>query len=65
MRFATGLIDANRTTHPTGPPVIISFPDSAAYERWAGTVTDAAVMELTVQELFDLSKQTIRSHVVT
>lgn len=44
--------------------VINAFPDSAAYERWAADVTDAAVMELTVQELFDLSKQTIRSHVV-
>lgn len=52
------------TPIPTTCSVINSFPDSAAYERWARNVTEAAVMELTVQELFDLSKRTIQSHVV-
>lgn len=51
------------TPIPTTCSVINSFPDSAAYERWVAGVTDAAVMELTVQELFDLSQQTIRSYV--
>lgn len=52
------------TPIPTTCSVINAFPNPAAYERWSANVTDAAVMELTVQELFDLSKQTVQSHVV-
>jgi hypothetical protein len=48
---------------PTTCSVINAFPDSAAYEEWAAGVTDAAVMELDIETVFDLSKQAVRSHV--
>lgn len=49
---------------PTICWVTNAFPDSAAYEPWTTNVTDVAVTEPTVHEMFDLSKQTILSNVV-
>lgn len=48
---------------PTTCSVINAFEDSAAYEDWATGISDAAVMELDVETMFALSKQTVRSHV--
>lgn len=48
---------------PTVCSVINAFPDSEAYERWAAGITEAAVIELSVEELFFHSQQAARSHV--
>lgn len=48
---------------PTVCSVINAFPDSEAYDRWAAGVTDAAVIELSVERLFSMSRQTERTYV--
>lgn len=48
---------------PTTCSVINAFPDSGAYERWAKDVSDAAVMELSVEESFALSQRSAQSHI--
>lgn len=50
---------------PTTCTVTNAFPDPGAYERWATDVTDAAVMELSVEEAFALSRRVVRGHVTT
>lgn len=50
---------------PTTCLVTNSFPNSAAYQHWAADITDAAVMELSVEEAFELSRRVVRGHVTT
>lgn len=49
---------------PTTCSVINSFPDPEAYEEWAATVTDAPVMQISVEELFELAQEPTQSTVV-
>lgn len=48
---------------PTTCAAINAFPTSAAYDRWERDVTEAAVMELTVEELFALARWATETHV--
>lgn len=46
---------------PTVCSVINAFPESEAYERWAAGVSHAAVIQVSVEELFARSKQAART----
>lgn len=51
------------TPIPTTCSVINAFPDSDTYQRWADGVSDAAVMELSVETAFALAQEAVQSHV--
>lgn len=46
------------STIPTTCSLITAFPNSKAYERWATTVSNGAVMELSVEDLVAISRRT-------
>lgn len=48
---------------PTTCSSINAFPSSGAYDRWERDVTEAAVMQLTVEELFALARWATEEHV--
>lgn len=48
------------STIPTTCSVINAFPDSEAYAQWAAGVSEAAVMELSVEEMVALARRTVR-----
>ncbi|WP_101297964.1 organomercurial lyase [Halegenticoccus soli] len=48
---------------PTTCAVTNAFPDSASFERWAAEISEAALVELSVEKAFSLSKQAARTHV--
>lgn len=50
---------------PTTCSVINTFPSSSDYDRWARDVSEAAVMQLTVDELFALARWATETHVST
>lgn len=54
------------STIPTTCSLINAFPNPKAYERWAVTVSNGAVMELSVEELIVAARQTAqRRYVIT
>lgn len=48
---------------PTTCSAINAFPTSAAFDRWERGVSEAAVMELSVEELFALARWATEAHV--
>lgn len=48
---------------PTTCSLINAFPDSDAYERWAEGVSNAAVMELSVERAFAVAQEAVESDV--
>ena len=48
---------------PTTCSVTTAFPDSTSFERWAAEISEAAVVEITVEQAFPLSKQAARTQV--
>ena len=56
-------LNAPDASTPTTCSVINAFPDSASFERWAAEISEAALVEITVEKAFSLSKQAARTHV--
>lgn len=48
---------------PTTCSVTNAFPDARAYEQWAAEVSDAAVMQLSVEGMVALSERALQSHI--
>lgn len=63
QEFATIEKELNEpATIPLTCSLINAFPDSSAYERWAGEISGAGVMDLTVEDFVALSYQSSRSN---
>jgi hypothetical protein len=56
-------LNAPDASIPTTCSVINAFPDSASFERWAAEISEATLMEITVEKAFSLSKRAARAHV--
>ena len=56
-------LNAPDASIPTTCSVINAFPNSASFERWAAEISEAALVEITVEKAFSLSKQATRTHV--
>lgn len=56
-------LNAPDASIPTTCSVINAFPDSSSFERWVAEVSEAALVEITVEKAFDLSKRAVRAHV--
>ena len=56
-------LNAPDASIPTTCSVTNAFPDSASFERWAAEISEAAVVEITVEKAFSLSKQAARTHI--
>lgn len=50
------------STIPTTCSVTNAFPDSEAYAQWAAGVSEAAVMELSVEEIVALARRAVRGY---
>lgn len=52
----------DESTIPTTCSVINAFPDSEAYAQWAAGVSEAAVMELSVEEMVALAQRAVQDY---